>query len=202
MKIYSIYDKEFIEFGKVVDLDFADILSKLKAKECPKDNTVYIPSDNELENTEVAKQMEIDWFGGMPVQIGYCNGHNDTLNCLEYHKSSEINICANDTILLLARKQDIENRQLDTSTVKAFLVPANCGVELYATSLHYAPCGVSGNGFRVAVVLPKGTNLEKPKGATCPLLWGSNKWLLAHNDAPEAKQGAYIGLVGKNLKVN
>lgn len=31
-------------------------------------------------------------------------------------------------------------------------------------ALHYAPCHVDGaEGFRVAVVLPRGTNTEKPK---------------------------------------
>ena len=59
--------------------------------------------------------------------------------------------------------------------------------------------GVDGNGFQIAIILPKGTNYEKPAIHECPLLWGSNKWLLAHPDSPEAKQGAYIGLKGENL---
>ena len=28
-----------------------------------------------------------------------------------------------------------------------------------------------------------------------------NKWLLAHAEAPEAQNGAYVGLVGKNLDI-
>ena len=200
MKILSVYDKEFNEYGKVVDLDFSALLAELAKRDCPEKGTIYVPSDEALEAFPVSKQVEIDWFGGLPVEVGYCNGHNDTLNCLEYHKSSEINVGTEDFILLLARKQDIAEGKLDTATVKAFAVPKGVGVELYQTSLHYAPCKIGG-GFRVAVVLPKGTNYEKPANATCPLLWGSNKWLLAHPDSAEAKAGAFVGLVGENVRV-
>ena len=30
---------------------------------------------------------------------------------------------------------------------------------------------------------------------------GKNKWLLAHAESGEAAQGAYVGLVGKNLDI-
>ena len=60
-------------------------------------------------------------------------------------------------------------------------------------------------GFRVAVELPRGTNTEKPAMAPANeedrWLWARNKWLLAHPDSQEAKQGAYIGLTGKNLDI-
>ncbi len=201
MKIYSIFDDEFRFYGKVVDGDFTSFIKVLSKKPCPEDSTVYVPSDEELEAEEVSKYMEKNWFGGLPVQVGYCNGHNNMLNCLEYHTSSEINVMEKDTILLLGCMWEIENGKFDTSKTKAFLVPAGKAVEMYATTLHYAPCGVDGDGFRAAVVLPKGTNYEKPADAVCPLLWGSNKWLLAHPDTNEAKAGAYIGLVGENIKL-
>ena len=57
----------------------------------------------------------------------------------------------------------------------------------------------------MAIVLPRGTNAEKP--AICPetledrWLWGRNKWLLAHPDSEEAAQGAYVGLDGINWDV-
>lgn len=200
MKIYSIYDNEFNGYGMVLSEDFSELLSILKDKDCPQ-NVLYVPSDKDLENCKEARILRDKYFGGLPVQIGYCNGHNQLLNCLEYHKSSEINITDSDMILLLGRLQDVDGGKYDTSKVKAFFVPAGKGVELYSTSMHYAPCGVNGSGFRVAVVLPKGTNYAKPTGIDDPVLWGSNKWLIAHNDAPEAKQGAYTGLTGENIKV-
>lgn len=58
-------------------------------------------------------------------------------------------------------QQDIEDGDIyDTAKVEAFFVPAGTGVELYATTLHYAPCTAQEGGFRCVVVLPKGTNEE------------------------------------------
>ena len=96
--------------------------------------------------------------------------------------------------------------ELDTSKVKAFKAPAGVLIEVFATSLHYAPCHCDPNkGFRVMVALPMGTNTEKPdidpKAPEDKRLWARNKWLLAHPDSGEAKQGAYIGLAGENIDI-
>ena len=52
------------------------------------------------------------------------------------------------------------------------------------------------------VVLPRDTNTElkfKPDPAgESRLLTATNKWLLAHADAPEAKNGAVVALKGEN----
>lgn len=135
----------------------------------------------------------------MPVQLGYCNGHNQLLNCLEYHKGNEINLSNEDFILLLGSYFDIRDDKLDTSKVKAFLVPAGVAVEIYSTTLHYAPCGIKGSPFKVLIVLPRGTNVNREKNLKDPKLWATNKWLLAHPNSSEAKEGAYVGLVGENI---
>ena len=142
----------------------------------------------------------------MPCQLGWCNGHNTYLNCLEYHRDSEFNLGTEDFVLLLARQEEITGGKLDTAKVKAFRVPAGTLVEVYATTLHYAPCHVdAAKGFRVLVALPKGTNTAKPAikndGGDDPQLWARNKWLFAHPDSAEAKTGAYIGLVGENVHI-
>lgn len=84
-----------------------------------------------------------------------------------------------------------------------FLVPAGTGVELYATTLHYAPCTAQEGGFRCVVVLPKGTNEELPfetaKEGENRLLAAMNKWLIAHEDAQI--EGAFFGLQGENVEV-
>ena len=198
MKIYSIYDEEFKDYGRLAKADYSKLLELLKDTECP-DGVVYRPSIKEFEDLEVKDFLEVNMYGGMPIQIGYCNGHNSVLKALEYHKSSEINVGPTDCILVLGKMQEIEDGVFDTAKAKAFLLPAGVAVEIYATSLHYAPWGVDGKGFQIAIILPKGTNYEKPKKHECPLLWGSNKWLLAHPDSPEAKMGAHIGLKGENL---
>ena len=145
-------------------------------------------------------------FGGMPVQLGWCNGHNTKLNCLEYHRDSEFNLGTDAFILLLARQEEIDNGILDTAKVKAFRAPAGVLVEVYATTLHYAPCHADREkGFRVLVALPKGTNLERPdmknRTAEDEILTACNKWLLAHGDSSEAKGGAKIGLAGENIDI-
>jgi hypothetical protein len=143
----------------------------------------------------------------MPFQLGYCNGHNTTLNCLEYHRDSEFNLGTDDFILLIAKQDEIdEEGKLDTAKVKAFRVPAGVMVECYATTLHYAPCHADPKkGFRVLVALPQGTNTDKPvfepKNWEDRLLRARNKWLLAHPESNEAADGAYIGLVGENMDI-
>ncbi len=206
MKLYNVREPEFREYGRVIDgYDFSEMLSVLNANtECPENSVIYVASDSKLESLKAAKFLGENIFGKMPIEIGYCNGHNTKLNALEYHRDSEINIAANDIILLLAKKHDInDDYTLDTSKVRAFLVPANVAVEVYATSLHYAPCHVTDAGFRVVVVLPKHTNEEltsKPEILTPEdkLLTHVNKWLIGHAEGGCSKD-TFIGLTGKNI---
>jgi hypothetical protein len=95
---------------------------------------------------------------------------------------------------------------LDTANVRAFSVPKGSALELYASTLHYAPSSATpGAAFRAAIVLPRGTNTEKPQieinNREDALLTARNKWLLAHADSPEAKGGAVVGLTGENIKL-
>ena len=208
MKIYSVFDPEFKPYGQVVtglDAAVAEILGALAATPLP-EATGYVPSDPALQELPAAVEISEHCYGGMPVQLGWCNGHNTTLNCLEYHRDSEFNLGTEDFILLLAKQDEIENGVLDTEKVKAFRVPAGVPVECYATTLHYAPCHCDpGKGFRVMVALPWGTNTDRPVFAAATaedgLLWARNKWLLAHPDSPEAAQGAYVGLTGENIDI-
>ena len=123
---------------------------------------------------------------------------------MEYHRSSEVNVACTDVILLIGSEQDIEDDfTYDTSKIEAFLLPAGTVAEVYATTLHYAPCGVDGAGFRCVVVLPRDTNLDlevQPDTAKeDKLLVARNKWLIAH---PDAKiDGAFNGLKGENIQV-
>ena len=219
MKIYSIDSEEFKEYGRVVDnVDFTGLLKALKATPVPMD-VVYVASVPELEKTDAFEPLSTVVYGEMPIQIGYCNGHNAKLNALEYHRDSEINVAATDAILLLALKREVEKDfTLNTSKVKAFLVPAGTAVEVYATTLHYAPCGVDGKGFQVAIVLPKGTNepLKQPHAATTEhkasvladgalnedaLLTAVNKWLIGHAEGG-LDANAFLGLKGENICID
>ena len=205
MKICSVTDEKFKKYGRVVkNVDFTALVKAMDETPCP-DDVVYVPGDADLETLPVMKELTDKTYGELAVQVGYCNGHNCMLNALEYHRSSEINVAATDAILMLGCQQDITDEfTYDTSKVEAFLIPAGAAVEVYATTLHYAPCGVDGAGFKVVVVLPKGTNLEleeKHEGGEDAHLTAKNKWLLGH---PEGglPEGSPMGLVGKNLNIN
>ena len=91
----------------------------------------------------------------------------------------------------------------ETSKMEAFRIPAGAAVEVYATTLHYAPCHVDDAGFQVAVILPKGTNYpldEAHAGGEDALLTAKNKWLIGHAEGG-LPEGSHIGLIGKNLNV-
>jgi len=208
MEIKSLKNDAFIKYGyQIRGHDFCGLIDLLvKNTDRPKDGVIYFPGDEILEGSPVAASIRDNLFGGIPVQIGYCNGNNVTLNCLEYHRGSEVIIAAEDTVLLVAPLQEYRNNNLDTACVEAFLLPAGNAVLIYETTLHYAPCNAPGNdGFRTIVVLPKGTNTEKPditiNNDEDKLLWARNKWLIAHPDAPEAKAGAFVGISGVNIKL-
>lgn len=208
MKIYSVFDPEFKPYGQVVDgmeETVQEILDVLK--DAPQGAGVdYVPEYEPLQELPAMVEISEHCYGGMPVQLGWCNGHNTRLNCLEYHRDSEFNLGTEDFILLLAKQDEIVDGVLDTARVKVFKAPAGVLVEVYATTLHYAPCHCDASkGFRVLVALPQRTNTDKPaisnKSSEDKRLWARNKWLLAHPDSSEAKQGAYIGLAGENIDI-
>lgn len=202
MKIQNVAEDSFRKYGKVLKgYDFSGIMKEMKHTPVPAD-VIYVPSVEEMETLEVSGALQNRAFGGLPIQVGFCNGHNKKLNAVEYHRNSEINIAVTDMILMIGMQQDIEEDfTYDTSKIEAFLVPAGTAVEMYATTLHYAPCHVDEGGFQCVVVLPAGTNtslnFEVEKAGEDRLLTAKNKWLIAH---PEAEiEGAFNGLKGCNL---
>ena len=205
MKIHSVYDPEFKSYGQIVD-GLADTIQEILPvlQAAPRGAGVeYVPEYEPLQELPAMAEISEHCYGGMPVELGWCNGHNTTLNCLEYHRDSEFNLGTEDFVLLLARQEEIEDGVLDTEKVKAFRVPAGVLVEVYATTLHYAPCNANDGGFKCVVALPKGTNtdIEKraPKTEEDKMLFARNKWLLMHPEA--AEEGQYVGLVGENICV-
>ena len=206
MKIYSVTDPEFKPYGAVLEgYDTAELIEAMKKIPLPAEGTDYSASIDSLEACAVYQDLQDRAYGGMPIELGMCWGHNTKLNCLEYHRDSEINIGEKDFILLLALRGEIEDGVLDSSKVKAFRAPAGVPVEVFATSLHYAPCQTCDEGFRTAIVLPRGTNTDKPaftaRNEEDTWMTARNKWLLAHPDSSEAAGGAHIGISGENIDI-
>ena len=206
MNLLNCSDKAFKRYGNVVTgYDFTGLIEALNETPCPKDSVVYSAEEITLQNQPVCAQVQSNLFGGMPVQLGYCNGHSRRLNCFEYHRGNELIVAGTPLVLLLADLRDVdENGNLDTSKTEAFYIPFGSAVTLYETSLHYAPCTADGcDCFRAVIGLIKGTNVGKqkinPANNEDKRLWATNKWLIAHPDTNEAKNGAFAGLTGENI---
>ena len=205
MKIQKVTDPAFRKYGQVLEgYDFTGLIKEMKHTPVPED-VIYVPSVEELEALDIMKDLKNKGYGGLTIQIGYCNGHHKKVNAVEYHRTSEINVAVTDLVLLIGHQQDIEpDHTYDTSKIEAFLVPAGTGIEVYATTLHYAPCHVNEGGFQCVVVLPKGTNtdltFQTEKTGEDSLMTAKNKWLIAHEDAKIA--GAFNGLKGENITID
>lgn len=205
LEIKKITDPAFKAYGRIVTgYDCEELLKKMGETPLPQD-VIYVASVTELEALPVAGEIEKNLYGQIPIQIGYCNGHNKKLNAAEYHRTSEINVAVTDLVLIIGRQQDIaEDMTYDTALMEAFLVPAGTVIEVYGTTLHYAPCHVEEEGFRCVVILPKDTNTDMEpieiKNEEDKLLFARNKWLIGHagGGLPE---NAFIGLVGENLTI-
>lgn len=205
MEIKKVTDPSFRKYGRVVEgIDFTDLVEAIKKETPLPEGVAYEPSIKALEETTAAKALQKRTYGELPIEVGYCNGHNYKLNAIEYHRCSEINVAATDAVLIVGMQQDItDDFTYDTSLMEAFLVPEGTAVELYATTLHYAPCSANDGGFQVGIVLTAGTNYpleESHDGWEDSLITAQNKWLIGHAEGG-LDAGAHIGLVGKNLDV-
>ncbi len=213
VKIYSVEDEAFKSYGRIVKgYDFSDLTQYMKLHtEIPEDGNVYVPGVEEMEAFPVKEKVEIGLYGGMPIQIGYCNGRNSTYNGFEYHKGSEINVAVTDFMLVLGHRWEITNNHYDNNDAKVFFVERGCAIEMFETTLHLSPLKVTDEGFKGVVILPKGTNTplseeEKTKidekDSEQILLLHRNKWVIAHpKREPLIKQGAHPGIIGENKEL-
>ena len=210
MTIKPVTGRAFKPFGRVIKVYYLrSLIEEMEKTECPSDKVVYEPSVRSLETLKINRQFSEEAYGGMPIQIGYCNGRNHLLNAVEYHRDSELNLACTDMILLVGKRQDIgRDYTYDTGKMQAFLVKKGTLVEIYSTTLHYAPISAGEHeNFRCVVVLPRGTNEPLPacrgKAHTKEdqLLTHVNKWLIAHPESGLDKDGAFVGLKGENIRL-
>lgn len=215
MRMSSVDDPDFAPYGRVITgVDTKDLMDVLRSLPIGAESN-YMASEPKLEALPVADFFREHVFAGMPIQMGSVTGRNSRLDCLEHHMCSEVVMDTEDVMLLLAKREDVHmtndlqgqfgNRlQLDSQRVKAFVAPAGRVIELYNSTLHFTPCGMNAtHDFRGLVVLSRGTNGEKPHTEPTSeedlTIWARDNWTLAHKDAPQAQQGAYVGIVGENI---
>lgn len=216
--VYDVHSEGFETFGRVLtEYDVSDLVSFMEENtEIPTDGNVYVPSVEELETFPIAKTLETVFYGGMPLQIGYCNGRNTTYNGFEFHKCSEINIAVTDFVLSLGKRYDILDNRFDNDNTTLFFVEKGTVIELFQTTLHLSPLRVTDEGFKCVVVLPKGTNtplsdeekaardaiIAKDENAEARLLLHKNKWVISHPERkPLIEQGAFAGIIGENKEL-
>ncbi len=208
--VLSVRNAAFAPYGRIVTgYDFSGLISYLTDKTgIPETGNVYVASVPEMEADPVAAGLKTVFYGGMDLEIGYCNGRNSTYNGFEYHKGSEINVAATDFMLVLGHTWQIQDLTFKVEDAQVFFVEKGTAIELYATTLHLSPCKVSDEGFKGVVILPRGTNTPLPeKYATADpesrLLLQRNKWVLAHPERePLMKQGAHPGVLGENKELH
>ena len=203
MKIQSVTDQDFADYGYILNVDTTEIVTYLKEKaKMPDENNIYVRNDEEMFSLEGVKEIHEKVYGMNDIEVGYCNGYNSLLNCMEYHNCPEVDVAADNLILLLATQKDIHDGILDSGDVKAFLLKKGQAAVLAPYTLHFSPCKLSEDGFRCAIILTDKTNMDLPCKVNDKALWKVNKWLLAHKDTIQAKNGAYIGISGENIKVD
>ena len=207
--IHSVFDPEFQRFGEVLDVtEFVPLIEYLdKHTGVPAIGNEYVPHLDELGSVVSSVAVIHDTFGLVPLEYGYVNGNNSKLNALEFHKSSEINVCVTPLVLLLASINDIENSAIHSSKVRAFYIPENTAIEVYSTTLHFSPCKVVESGFKCAVILPYGTNMEfirakGNQGKFSEFLFKTNKWLLNHPENTRMVElNATNAILGENIEI-
>ncbi|MFA6849808.1 MAG: DUF4867 family protein [Selenomonadaceae bacterium] len=203
----NVNDTSFQLYGRILDLDVHEFIEVIEKRKAVESGVVYTPTDEAFESLALCKTLCNEVYGGLPIEFGHCSGRNQQLNAVEYHRSSEIDIAATDLVLMLGRQQDIDYKTntYNTKNIELFFVPKGTAVELYATTLHYAPCRADGKEFRCGVVLPKGTNealaVVSEKQGENKLLFAANKWLIAHKASGLEQCGACIGLRGENVSL-
>jgi len=207
LTIQEVNEQSFKEYGKIISgYDFSDLSDYMERKTTlPDEGNIYLASVPEMEQFAVFERLSNGFYGEMPIQIGYCNGRNSTLNGLEYHIGSEIDVAVTDLVLLLGKLRDVVAGQYRSEGVEAFFVPKGMALQLYETTLHFSPCKISPEGFKCIVILPRGTNepLQYDKSRYGDqFLFAKNKWLLAHPERkPLMEKGAWPGIIGDNIEV-
>lgn len=215
VEIIDVHDERFVSYGRIVEgYDFSELIAYMNEKtDIPETGNVYVASVKELESFPVKEEIGSVLYGGMPIQIGYCNGVNSTYNGFEYHKGSEINIAVTEFMLVLAHTWQMKDNTIGIEDAEVFYVPQGTAIEMFQTTLHLSPCRTVNSGFRDIVILPRGTNTplteeEKKNRDQCTdsesvLLLQRNKWVLAHPERkPLIRQGAHPGLMGENKRLH
>lgn len=213
--ILSVQSSRFKQYGQVLEGSaFQHLMDKAASiTPIPEEGIVYVPSLKELEVFDEIQALA-PYYDHQPLQVGFCNGRNQSMNGLEYHKSPEVIMALTDCVLFLCPfdlMQEFES--VKTIDAELFYLPKGAVVLIKPNILHLAPCMVDQRGFKTIIVLPKDTNepldpheierRDSSQEKEDRLLFKKNKWILAHPERQQlVSQNVHVGLVGENRMVH
>lgn len=206
--IYPIHDERFASYGRILASEpYKKVFQYMDEYiSIPNEGNNYVAHDEQFARMFTG----IDYsevFPNKDVEYGYVCGHNQKLNALEYHKSSEINIAVTPFVLMLGLPKKMVGQTYHSKDVEVFFVPKGTVFELHPEILHFSPCKVEDKGFKCGVVLPYETNMHFEQRSEVvqtndDLLFKTNKWLLCHEDFERfVSLGAHVGLIGPNYEI-
>lgn len=207
LEILPLDSPVFSKYGMVYPEICAPGMKEFVLAHKPDCEEFYVPCEEKLMEMDESCVIKENLFGQVACQIGYYYGRGTKLNAVEYHKCSEVLILFEPAVLILGAVWDIEDGLLDSSKMKIFYVPKDTCVELYATTLHYAPLMATINGICQVVAQAEGTNTpfkETIAGriSTDRYLLERNKWVLAHKEFVDSLGGnGYEGITGENISI-
>ena len=204
-KIYTVSDPEFGTYGVLhPEVRVPKMKEYAYSRSMPADE----PKNDDYMKMDEAVFFTHHIYGETACQVGFFANSVNKLNGLEYHKCSEVLVEFEPVVLIVGHIWDIKEEKIDSSQLELFYVPADTCVELFATTLHFAPCQATPAGVRQVMCQTDTTNTdllepEKKSGlGENRLLYQRNKWLLIHPEAaadfgPEAVQG----ITGENIEI-
>lgn len=207
-KIYNVIDPEFKVYGNILSgYGLAEIPKYVKENiEIPKEGNIYRPSNVELEEFEVIKEIEADIYASLPIEAGECVGQNSSFSAFEFHQGSEVNIVLTDIIMVLGKREQMVDGYFNAQEdARLFYIPAGSIIEMYSTTLHYSPCKVHESGFGIIVILIEESNtpLKDSFESRNKQIVKINKFQMVHKSRKDKiEQGIKIGLLGELIKIN
>ena len=207
--IHRIDSDAFLQYGTLLDpLPFPHWLNRRIA--APRSPSRYHLRNHAPDLEPYKESLSLNpYFNGAEVQVGYCNGHNVTINGAEYHKSPELFIAVTDCLQFLTSFNFLDKYETLDRTCRTLLFSKGSAALINEKVLHLAPLSVHPGGFKAVIILPKGTNepIHEPYPSQAEgeerLYFKQNKWILAHPERTQlVSQGVHIGLTGTNRNIH
>jgi hypothetical protein len=212
--IQRLDSSRFGKYGRLIDtVDASSLVAKADAlTSVPAEGNRYVADEPQLHDDSACSGFGT-LFGDMPLEIGYCNGNNRSMNGMEYHQSPELFVAVTDCVQFLCLPEHLHGFEtVESKEAEAFYFPKGTVALIDAKVMHLAPCAVHSDGFKSVIVLPKGTNEPlsengKLSKAQCGdpesrLLFKTNKWMIAHRSQTHLiRQGVPAGLLGENRTI-